>query len=180
MCYASFFLLLLHNISSFRDLDGAWTSSPVPTAQVPDWFALRWPPPPGARRGGDALAGCFGAPILPLHTEMFPHRPRRRVVRWRIGGGGKHSWGTHSHLATWKSFLTAVIRRRRTRRLPIDSLLLRRGRLARRHHEDDNQGREWGGGAQGGQQLQGGTWHRHSKHRITQSPLQGGARSCGV
>lgn len=65
---------------------------------------------------------------------------------------------------------------------PVYSVTVWRRGLAWRHHKDNNQSWEWGGGEQGGQQLQGGSRHSNSKRSTVPNPYQGIVRTfeCGT
>ena len=162
--------------SLFREVRGAWSASPVTTATVPEWVARRWPPASRAGRSGVAPPGGLLPPHLPLHAQMFPRRPQRwathSVDATRVSTP-RHTHTTHTHTqpATWKFSQSCYLHRRTWHvcpvhthtRGPVNSVTFWRRGLAWRHHKDNNQSWEWGGGAQGGQQLQGGSRHSNSK-----------------
>ena len=171
--------------SQLREVRRAWSASPVTTATVPEWVARRWPPASGAGRSGVAPTRGLLPPHLPLHAQMFPHRPQRWARR-SVDATFVFS-SPHPHCpAAWK-FSQSCPLHRRTRHVgpvhshtrgPVHSVTVWRGGLAWRHHKDNNQSWEWGGGAQGGQQLQGGSRHSNSKRSTVPNAYPGIVRTC--
>lgn len=89
-------------------------------------------------------------------AHHFYHYTPKCFLTVHRGEWGISPW-SFSCLATRTSFSHRCDPRRRTGDPgPVHSDTIRRGGLARRHHQDHNPSRERGGGAQRGQQLQGG------------------------